>query len=129
MAATGNTIWRSKSADCCSICWIAASGFATTLLRRFETVLNPAEIMAQHGSSPSWLRALVGRTMTTTASARIKASVLPMTLEMRVNDLRTTSLLLWVGKNLLYLFLKVACRRCALLQQRILVREFGCLLP
>src|SRR5882672_7631178 len=63
-------------------------------------VLSPAEIIAQQGSSPNWLLALLGRIMTTTASARTKASVLPITLEMRVNDLRTTSFLLMDAKAL-----------------------------
>src|ERR1700690_2162771 len=109
MAVTGNTTCCSKLADCCSSCWIAPRGFATTPLNRLEMLLSPTEMMAQQGSSPSWLRALLGRIMTTTASASAKASALPTSFAARVNDLCVTCLLLWVRKHLLYLVLQIAC--------------------
>src|ERR1700742_1146577 len=92
-------------------------------------VLNPAEIMAQQGSSPSWLRALPGRIMTTTMSVRARASTLPISLAARDNDLRTMPLLLWVREHLLYLVLQIACCRCTLLQQRVPVSEPRRFLP
>src|SRR5882672_10552327 len=46
-----------------------ARGLATTSFSRPEIDSSPAEIMAQQGSRPSWLRALLGKIRTTTAQA------------------------------------------------------------
>src|SRR5882672_6062936 len=46
-----------------------ARGLATTSFSRPEIDSSPAEMIAQHGSRPSWLRALLGKIRTTTAQA------------------------------------------------------------
>src|SRR5229473_8359765 len=46
-----------------------AKGLATTPFSRPEIEFRPAEMMAQQGSRPSWLRALLGKIRTTTAQA------------------------------------------------------------
>src|SRR5882724_11134833 len=49
-----------------------ARGLATTSFSNPEIDSSPAEMIAQHGSRPSWLRALLGKIRTTTAQARPK---------------------------------------------------------
>src|SRR4029077_10885105 len=63
---------------------MAPRGVATALLNRCEIVLSPAEMIAQHGSSPNWLRALLGKTITTTANVMTNARALRKTFQARV---------------------------------------------
>src|SRR5712692_10556869 len=46
-----------------------ARGLATTPFSSAEIEFSPAEMMAQQGSRPSWLRALLGKIRTATAQA------------------------------------------------------------
>src|SRR6266852_5662534 len=46
-----------------------AKGLATTPFSSPEIEFRPTEMMAQQGSRPSWLRALLGKIRTTTAQA------------------------------------------------------------
>src|SRR5690242_1307199 len=50
---------------------MSARGLATTLLSSPETVLSPAEMMAQQGSRPNCARALMGTSSRTAAASAI----------------------------------------------------------
>src|SRR5882762_633038 len=53
-----------------------ARGLATTPFSSPEIEFRPAEMMAQQGSRPSWLRALLGKIRTTTTPAKANRKAL-----------------------------------------------------